>query len=98
MRYPVLDSNIQTDYVTGTARESVLSRADHATRKDNRDHMTEMLEAMSATEREILVRFYHYGQRVEQICLEMNLAAAVCHLAKSKARARFAAMRNSRIC
>jgi len=95
MRYPVLDPTIQIDYVTGNARDAALP-GDQAARQQNRDFMAEMLRTMSATEREILVRYYFREQRIEQICMEMNLAAAVCQLAKSKARTRFAAFRNAR--
>jgi len=48
-----------------------------------------VLRGMNQREREILTRFYLYGQTQEQICREMGLTATQFRLLKSRAKARF---------
>lgn len=49
----------------------------------------QVLESMKPREREILKRFYLYGQDQETICCGMGLAATQYRLLKSRAKARF---------
>jgi RNA polymerase sigma factor (sigma-70 family) len=51
--------------------------------------MVEFLREISARDREILTRFYLYGQSQEQICLEMGLTSTQFRLLKSRAKGRF---------
>lgn len=51
--------------------------------------MKEVLEGISARDREILTRFYLHEQTQQQICDEMNLTETQFRLLKSRAKARF---------
>ena len=51
--------------------------------------MLEVLQGISARDREILTRFYLLEQSQEQICREMNLSETQFRLLKSRAKARF---------
>ncbi len=56
-----------------------------------------VLEQMSATDREILCRFYLHEQSQEQICREMHLTETQFRLHKSRAKARFAELGRRRL-
>jgi RNA polymerase sigma-70 factor (ECF subfamily) len=52
--------------------------------------MEKVLRSISRRDREILTRFYLWGQTQEQICAEMNLTETQFRLLKSRAKTRFA--------
>lgn len=51
--------------------------------------MEKVLRSISRRDREILTRFYLWGQSQEQICSEMRLTETQFRLLKSRAKARF---------
>lgn len=57
--------------------------------QERRDLIQRILSELSERDRQILIRFYIYEQRREQICLEMNLTETQFRLLKSRAKARF---------
>lgn len=57
----------------------------------------QVLESMKPREREILKRFYLYGQDQETICREMGLTATQYRLLKSRAKARFGLVGHKRL-
>jgi RNA polymerase sigma factor (sigma-70 family) len=59
--------------------------------------MVQVLEEISARDREILTRFYLHGQSQEQICEEMQLTETQFRLLKSRAKARFGELGRKRL-
>jgi RNA polymerase sigma-70 factor (ECF subfamily) len=59
--------------------------------------MTRLLDSMSARDREILSRFYLYGEGQEEICREMHLTDTQFRLLKSRAKARFGELGRRRL-
>jgi len=53
------------------------------------DIMEKVLRSISKRDREILTRFYLWGQTQEQICAEMGLTETQFRLLKSRAKSRF---------
>lgn len=51
--------------------------------------MVQVLQEISARDREVLIRFYLHGQEQDAICREMNLTETQFRLLKSRAKARF---------
>lgn len=51
--------------------------------------MVQILQEISPRDREVLTRFYLYGQEQDRICLDMNLTETQFRLLKSRAKARF---------
>lgn len=56
---------------------------------ENRRIIIKILEGISLRDREVLVRFYLWGQSPDQICAEMELTDTQFRLLKSRAKTRF---------
>lgn len=59
--------------------------------------MTRLLESISPRDREILTRFYLYGQGQDEICRDMHLTDTQFRLLKSRAKTRFAELGRRRL-
>jgi RNA polymerase sigma factor (sigma-70 family) len=59
--------------------------------------MVQVLEEISPRDREILTRFYLYGQSQDEICREMQLTETQFRLLKSRAKARFGDLGRKRL-
>lgn len=68
-----------------------------AIERQNQDIAWRVLNAISARDREILIRFYLHEQTPEQICREMNLTETQFRLLKSRAKARFGELGRRRL-
>ena len=90
-----IDSAIQTrremaDMEPGMVLvDSKRNPEEKAIRQQNAAIMAQVLNGMSARDREILTRFYLNEQPQEQICSEMKLSETQFRLLKSRAKARF---------
>ena len=65
--------------------------------KQKSDFMCEILQQLSARDREILTRFYLEEQTQDEICTEMNLTETQFRLLKSRAKARFGELGRRRL-
>lgn len=65
---------------------------EQAIRDERAELMSRFLDSISPRDREILTRFYLYGQSQSQICREMNLTETQFRLLKSRAKGRFGAL------
>ncbi len=87
-----------SSFVLQIARESVGDSGKHGliTRKlesvsENRqpsERFNRVIETMCKRDREILTRFYCYGESEEQICTKLDLTEKEFHLRKSAAKSR----------
>jgi RNA polymerase sigma factor (sigma-70 family) len=57
--------------------------------RERTELMKRTLQALSARQREILVRFYLHEHTAEQICRDMHLTETQFHQLKARAKARF---------
>jgi len=65
--------------------------------KQKNEFMREILEELSARDREILTRFYLDELTQDEICGEMNLSETQFRLLKSRAKARFGELGKRRL-
>jgi DNA-directed RNA polymerase specialized sigma24 family protein len=68
-----------------------------AVRRGHQDIASQILAAMSAREREVLMRFYLHGQAAERIQAELGVTETEFRRIKSEAKASFAARAQQRI-
>ena len=62
-----------------------------AARREHQDVAAGILAAMSARDREVLMRFYCHGQAAERIQADLGITEAEFRLIKSRAKASFEA-------
>jgi DNA-directed RNA polymerase specialized sigma24 family protein len=68
-----------------------------AVRREHQDIAAGILAALSARDREVLMRFYCHGQAAERIQADMGVTETEFRLIKSRAKAGFAARVQQRI-
>ena len=68
-----------------------------AVRRGYQDIAFQVLAALSARDREVLIRFYLHGQAAERIQADMGVTETEFRLIKSRAKAGFAARVQQRI-
>jgi len=68
-----------------------------AVRRENKDNASRILAAMSARDREILIRFYRHGQAAERIQADLDVTETEFRRIKSRAKASFTAHVQQRI-
>jgi DNA-directed RNA polymerase specialized sigma24 family protein len=62
-----------------------------AVQREHQDIASRILAAMSARERDVLMRFYFHGQAADRIQADLGVTETEFRLIKSGAKARFAA-------
>ncbi len=80
----------QTGLESGLAvRDSRCDPEEDLIARQRKEIMLRILKSISPRDREILTRFYLYGESQDQICAEMGLSDTQFRLLKSRAKARF---------
>lgn len=77
--------------------DGCVSPEEAAIERQNQEIAWRVLNAISARDREILIRFYLHEQPPEQICREMNLTETQFRVIKSRAKARFGELGRRRL-